>query len=272
MVVSVVVLWAMNANDSHGNTPHVGLVCNEGHAVFGAVAERLERAGVAVEFFEPGRPLGEAELSGLSLLMNKKVDPESFRALAWAERNGLPTWNGYRTLLLGMRMVGYRALERVGFRVPPVSTEKPPGEYVAKTLVDWHFHPDPERNGEGDVYQELVPATPVDYKYYGVDTGTETEVRVLRTTSKLHGEKVPLGLVEPEPGLAAKLRDLMGLTDSQALGVDVVEADGEWWAVDVNPAMSFRNAGMEPALAASVFERLGGPARPPEAAQELAGP
>lgn len=250
-----------SVEEAPADAPRVGFICNADHDVFAAVARRLAAAGVAVEFFEPGRPLGTEALSPLSLLLNKKVDPESVRALAWAERNGLRTWNGYRTVLLGLRLVGYSALERVGFRVPPVHTEPPAGDHVAKTLADWHFHPDPERNGEGDLYQEFVPADPVDDKYYAVDTGERIVVRVLRTTSKLQGEKRPLGLVDPDPALARKVRRLVRLTGSQALGVDVVEAEGTHYAVDVNPAMSFRHAGMEGELAASVLAMLAdGPA------------
>jgi hypothetical protein len=249
----------MGVNTHRGQStgrPQVGIICNDDHSVFGAVADRVETAGATVEFFEPGRALDDDDLCGLSLLMNKKVDPESFRALARAERNGIATWNGYRTLLLGMRLVGYRALEHVGFRVPPVSFEQPDCEYVAKTLADWHFHPDPEKNGDGDIYQKYLTATPLDYKYYAVDTGSGIEVRVLQTTSKLQGEKRPLGLVDPNPGLAAKLRRLVRRTESQALGVDCIEADGEFWAVDVNPAMSFRHAGLEAELADSVCRTL----------------
>jgi glutathione synthase/RimK-type ligase-like ATP-grasp enzyme len=242
--------------DGGTGRPRVGLICDADHDVFAAVARRLEAAGVDVRFFEPGRVLDAAAVEGLSLLMNKKVDPASLHALTLAEEAGVPTWNGVQTMLLGVRVVGYWFLERAGFRVPDVELEEPEGEYVAKTFVDWHFHPDPEVDGDGDVYQPLLPATPVDYKYYAVDTGGDVEVRVLRTTSKLHGEKEPLGTTAPDPDLAANLRRLLGLTDSQALGVDVVEADGDRWAVDVNPAMSFRNAGMVDELVASVVAAL----------------
>lgn len=242
--------------DAPSSSPRVGLICEENHPVFSDVATRVERAGVEVEFLEPGRPLDESVLSGLSLLMNKTFVPPSFGALAWAERHGIPTWNGTLTFLLGLRLVGYRALEHVGFRVPAVSLEKPAGDYVAKTFADWHSTALPELNGEGDFYQEFVPATPVDHKYYAVDTGAGIEVRVLRTTSKLYGEKRPLGLGAVDPDVAAKVRRLVRLTDSQALGVDCIEADGAFWAVDVNPAMSFRDVGMEAELVASVLARL----------------
>lgn len=241
------------------------MICNPDHDVFTEVAEKLRRSGLDVEFFRPGRAIAPEDLQSLTLLMNKKVDPHSFRALAWAESHGIPVWNGYRTMLLGARLIGYNALERVGCRVPPVSTEKPDGPYVAKTYFDWHFHPDPELNGEGDLYQELLPTDPVDYKYYAVDVGDSIEVRVLLSTSKLYGEKEYLDVVDPDPEPAACVRRLMTLVDAQAIGVDFVRSDGEYWAVDVNPAMSFRGAEMESALAASALARI-------EATQDLAIP
>jgi hypothetical protein len=245
-----------NSYGDEMDRPRVGLICNEQHAVFSEVAARLERLDVETTFFEPGRPLGEADLSGLSLLLNKKVDPESFRALALAESTGLPTWNGFVPLLLGIRPLGDWALDRVGFRVPPGSFEKPSGDHVAKTLVDFHSQPDPLLNGDGEWYQVHVPAPAIDYKYYAVATGSTIEVRVLKTTSKLHGEKRPLELVAPDPDLADKLRRLVTMTDAQALGVDLVVAEGQYWAVDVNPAPSFRHTGMEDELVASVLARL----------------
>jgi len=235
----------------------VGLICNEDHAVFSRVADRLAAAGVRVSVFEPGRPLDDDTLGDLSLLMNKKVDPASLSALVRAERRGLPTWNGSQTMLLGVRLLGYRLLEEVGLRVPPVFFEPPPGDYVAKPFVDWHFRGDPVLNGEGDLYQEYVAAAHVDEKYYAVDVGPEITVRVLETTSKLHSdEKEPLGLVDPDPDIASRVRRLLRLTGSQAIGVDVVEGERASWAVDVNPAMSFRHTGMEDELAASVLAVL----------------
>ncbi|WP_423745198.1 hypothetical protein V5735_04065 (plasmid) [Haladaptatus sp. SPP-AMP-3] len=234
----------------------VGVICNEEHDVFSVVGDELRNRGLRVDFFEPGTPLSEETISNLDLLMNKKVDPHSFRALERAESEGIATWNGYKTVLLGARLVGYRVLERVGCRVPPVSFEKPSGDYVAKTSFDWHFHPDPEFNGEGDFYQELVPADPIDHKYYAVDTGDEIVVRVLRAKSKLRGKKEYIDLIDPEPELAEKIRNVMKLTDSQAIGVDFIESDDGYWAVDVNPAMSFRQAEMEDQLVESVLAVL----------------
>ena len=234
----------------------VGFVCNADHDVFSDVAARLERRGVAVRFFEPGTPIPASVIGDLSLLSNKKVDPESIRALSVADRLGVPTWNGLDTVQLGFRLAGYRALGQVGCRVPETTFVPPDREHVAKTFVDWHFEPDPVVGGEGDLYQPLLATTGVDHKYYAVDTGDAIDVRVLKTTSKLDGEKEPLGLADPNPGLARMIRRLVHATDSQALGVDFVETDDGFWAVDVNPAMSFRHAAMEPQLVASVLARL----------------
>lgn len=232
---------------------HVGLVCRRDHPVFGAVTRRLEAAGVTVTFFDPGTRIAPESLAELTLLVNKATHPESFRALAWAERNGLPTWNGYETALLGFRLVGYRALERVGFDVPAVSTTPPAGAYLTKRIVDWH----PAVDTSAPVFhQELVDARPVDYKYYVVDTGDEVRTQTLLTTSKRLGPKRSLGLVTPHPFLAAKLRLLLRTTGSQALGVDFVEADQQFWAVDLNPAPGFADVGMVGPLTDSILARL----------------
>ena len=251
-----------NRERPHGR--RVGFICNADHDVFGAVADRLEREGIGVRFFEPGTTVPESAIGECSLLLNKKVAPESFRALAVADRQGVPTWNGTGTAQLGVRLAGYHALAQVGCRVPETTFAPPEGEHVAKTFVDWYYEPDPVCNGEGDLYQRLLSTTGIDHKYYAVDTGDAIDVRVLRTTSKLGGEKEPLGLADPNPALAQLVRRLLRLTDSQALGVDFVETDEGFWAVDVNPAMSFRHAEMEAQLAASVRARLAA-ARPDEA-------
>ena len=234
-------------------TTHVGFLCRPDHEVFGAVASRLEAAGTTVTFFEPGTRVAWESLAELSMLVNKAVHPESFRALAWAERNGLPTWNGYETALLGFRLVGYRALERVGFDVPAVSTTPPEGAYLTKRIVDWH---PPVEASVPVFHQELVDARAVDYKYYVVDTGDEVRTQTLMTTSKRLGPKRSLGLVTPHPFLAAKLRLLLRTTGSQALGVDFVEADQRFWAVDLNPAPSFADVAMVGPLTDSILARL----------------
>jgi hypothetical protein len=234
----------------------VGLICNDEHDVFRVVADRLEDRGATVTFFEPGRRLSADEITDCDLLLNKKVDPASFDALRTAAREGVRTWNGEQTVRLGVRLFGYGMLEHVGFHVPEVFFERPDADVVAKTAVDWHFEPDPERNGDGDLYQRLVPAEPIDHKYYAADVGDEIVVQVLRTTSKLQTAKRPLEMVDPDPVLADRVRELLRVTDTQAIGVDVVYGEDGPWAVDVNPAMSFRHTGMEDELVDSILERL----------------
>lgn len=236
-----------------GALPLVGFVCRPDHEVFRAVARRVEEAGARTTFFQPGERLDQATLSELSLLVNKAVHPASFQALAWAERNGLPAWNGYETSLLAFRLLGYRALEQVGFHVPETSTSPPDGEYLTKRIVDWSV---PAVGPVPEFYQRLVPARPIDYKYYVVDTGTEIRTQALLTTSKRLGPKRALGLVTPHPFLAAKLRLLVRFTGAQALGVDFVEAEGQFWAVDLNSAPSFEDIGMVGPLTESVLARL----------------
>jgi len=73
------------------------------------------------------------------------------------------------TIAFSSRLICLQTLEEVGFRTPSVTFEKPAGEYVAKDYYIWNG--DPELNGEGDFYEELVPTKPVDYKYYTVNDG-----------------------------------------------------------------------------------------------------
>jgi hypothetical protein len=256
----------MNSSGAHSPAAEarIGFICKPDHDVFRPLATRLEEAGATVEFFQSASVVDAAALERLSLLVNKKVEPSSFGLLARAERSGLATWNGYPTVLLGLRMVGYRALERAGFPVPPVSTEKPDQEYIAKSLADYHGQPPPERNGEGDIYQVFLDATPVDYKYYAVDTGSAIAVKVFRTTPKLDGDPRVRNRCDADPLVATRLRRLLRAVDAQALGVDCRKSRQQYYAVDVNPAMSFRNTAMENALYESLLSRV-----PPEKRDQL---
>lgn len=234
----------------------VGLICRADHPTFGPVADRLETLGYDVEFFQPGVDLLPAEIDGLSLLLNKAVDPASFRALRYADRTGVPTWNGTVAHFLAARLVGVTALEAAGFDVPPVSFEPPDGPYVAKELFDWHDGAHPTVGGESNCYQELVAADPFDFTYYAVDDGTTTHVTCVLSRSELHGERELIGPVTPDPTVVAKLRRLLHLVDARALGVDIVISEGRNYAVDVTPAMSFEGADMVDAVTDSVVDCL----------------
>lgn len=239
-----------------GTNASIGILCQKHKPVFREVAERLRNAGFRVRFFHPQSPLSPDEIADLSLIVNKKTLPSALPALRHARREGTPVWNNLQaTMVFSSRLVGLRALSKMGFCTPDVSFEKPDGEYVAKGSHIWNG--EPELNGEGDFYQELVPTEPVDYKYYAVNDGQRIHVAGRRVTSKLYGPKQYLGQIEIRPALAASLRQLVQRFDLRGVGVDLVkDDDGQYWAVDVNLAAGYRDTGLEPALTRSIIASL----------------
>jgi len=236
----------------------IGILCQEHKPVFREVAGRLRNRGFQVRYFHPQSVLSPAHVAGLSLLVNKKTLPSALPALRHARRTGTALWNNLQaTVLFSARLVGLRALSEMGFLTPEVTLEKPDGEYVAKGYYIWND--EPELNGEGDFYQELIPTDPVDYKYYAVNDGSQIHVAGRRVTSKLYGEKQFLGPIQPRPALAASLRELVARFDLRGVGVDLVkDGDGQYWAVDVNLAAGYRDTGLEPALTESIVASLPG--------------
>jgi len=233
----------------------VGITCPSDHPVFSVVGDRLAQRGYAVEYFDPNEPIPRETLASLSLFVNKRTRPASVRALVAAERLGVPTWNSATGVLACVsRFTQLCALEGVGFAVPRASTTKPDGDYVAKGRYHWEMSP--EVDGEGEVYEELLPAEPVDYKYYVVDDGASVRTVVLRATSKLWSEKRILGRSDPVPEIRRRITELVKRLEMRAIGVDVVRVDDRWYAVDVNPCPSFSETGLETALAESIAARL----------------
>ncbi len=236
----------------------IGILCQRSKPVFSDVAERLRNANFEVRFFHPRSPPSPDQIADLSVIVNKKTIPCALPALRHARRSGTALWNNLQAVILfSSRLVGLRALSEVGFLTPEVTFEKPDGEYVAKGYYIWND--EPELNGEGDFYQELIPTEPVDYKYYAVDDGSQIHVAGRRVTSKLYGEKQFIGQLETRPALAASLRELVERFDLRGVGVDLVEdADGKYWAVDINLAAGYRDSGLELALTDSVIASLPG--------------
>ncbi|MFC7133208.1 MULTISPECIES: histidine kinase [Salinibaculum] len=231
--------------------PRIGLICPADHEMFGPVADRLRDRGYAVEFLEPGVELSTDRLDALDLLVNKKVRWESLHALEYAHRNGIPAWNGYvASMVFFNRLSQLGALAAVGFQVPDVHPDKPDGDFVAKGFLD--IHEEPTLNGDGDFYQPLLDFDGIDHKYYAVDDGKTVQTAVTRFESKLFGERAFLGRGTPDPAVERRLARLLRFSGARALGVDVVEVDGESHAVDVNPATSFRRTGLEAALVESI--------------------
>ena len=270
----------------------IGITCPPDHPVFSVVGESLADRGHEVIFFDPTREVPTADLESLSLLVHKRTRPASVRALLRAERQGVPTWNSATGVSACVsRFTQLCLLRGVGFPVPAASPSKPDGSYVAKPRYHWEMNP--ELNGEGDVYEELLDVEPIDYKYYVVDDGTTHRVTVLRTTSKLYGDKRVLGEATPVPAAAERVRRLADRLGMRSIGVDLVRladdaaesADGErssdagtdreggacpgtpvgddarspvdgWYAVDLNPCPSFVGTGMEEVLVDSILDAL----------------
>ncbi|WP_436925761.1 hypothetical protein [Halosimplex amylolyticum] len=234
----------------------IGLLCKTNKPVFTEVAERLRDAGYRVRYFHPRSGLSPRQAADLSLIVNKKTLPVALPSLWHARQVGTPLWNNLQaTIALSSRLLGLRAVSEAGILTPDVTFEKPPGEYVAKGFNVWDD--DPELNGEGDFYQELIPTEPVDFKYYAVNDGEQTRVAGKRVTSKLYGQKRLLGGIQTRPALASSLRQLVERFDLRGVGVDLVEDDdGQFWAVDVNLAAGYRDTALESALTASIVSRL----------------
>lgn len=238
-----------------GDLSRIGIICRPDHHVFETVGRRLGDRGHEVTYFEPGRELPGSAIEELAVLVCKKVRPASVRALRLAERAGVATWNGrLSTTVLASRLVMLKALSAVGFRVPPVAFEPPDGPYVTKPLFSWDG--DPEIGGTGGFYQPLLDTDGRDRKCYIVDDGQQLHAATVICSSKLFGNRQVLGH-EPTPErYVDRMRRLLSLLDTQALGVDVVEADGTHYAVDCNAAPSFREAGLESALTDSIHRTV----------------
>lgn len=247
-------------------TDRIGILCAADQPVFTTVAERLRHSGYTVKFFNPRFEVSPSQVDGLSLLVNKQVFPITLPALNHARRTGTPLWNNLpATIAFSSRLIGLQALEEVGFRTPTVTFEKPSGEYIAKDYYIWSG--EPELNGDGDFYQELIPTKPVDYKYYAVNDGEYVQTAGRRVTSKLYGPKRFLGQARPRPRLTDRFHRLVERADLRGVGVDFVRDDNDrFWAVDVNLAAGYRNTGLEPAISSSIRASISDPEAKPAAA------
>ena len=230
----------------------IGILCSEDQPVFTNVATQLRSAGHTVQFFDPRSELPLSRVDELTMLVNKQVFPVNLPAVKYARKTGTSLWNNLTaTVALSSRLIGLNALEKAGFRTPRLTFEKPDYEYVAKPCYIWHG--DPELNGEGEFYQELIPTEPVDYKYYAVSDGLETKIAAKQITSKLYGSKQFLRRVSPKPRLTRRLDNLVSRLDLRGVGVDLVkDSEDRFWAVDVNLAAGYRDSGLEPALCDSI--------------------
>lgn len=238
-----------------GNESRIGIICRPDHHVFETVGRRLGDRDFEVTYFEPGRECSQSAIEELSLLVCKKVRPASIQALRRAECAGVATWNGLLpTTLLASRLVMLKALSAVGFRVPPVTFEPPESPYVTKPLFTWDGGP--EIGGTGGFYQPLLDTDGRDRKCYIVNDGQRLHAATVICSSKLFGKLRVLGHESTPERSVDRMERLLSLVDAQALGVDIVEADGTRYAVDCNIAPSFRETGLESALTDSIHQAV----------------
>lgn len=163
--------------NSDTDLKRIGITAPSDHPVFSVVGERLSERGYTVSYFDANTPIDREKLEDLALFVHKQTRPASVRALITAERLGVPTWNSATGVVACVsRFSQLCLLSGVGFAVPVASQTKPTGNYVAKGLYHWGTAP--EVNGDGDVYEELLPADPIDFKYYVVNTGTSCRTTV----------------------------------------------------------------------------------------------
>ncbi|WP_440991797.1 histidine kinase [Haloarchaeobius baliensis] len=234
-----------------GGRPRIGITSDPEHPVFSVVGDRLVADGFDVRYFDATRTLPVDVLDGLAAFVTKHTRPGSVRSLVAAERHGVPTWNSATGVQVCIsRLSQLCALETVGFHVPDVTRTKPDCDYVAKGL--YHWDDVLEINGDGDVYEPLLPCERVDYKYYTVHDGERYRTVVLRATSKLDGEKTIVGRADPVPEHVDRIETLMDTLGMRGIGVDLVRTADRWYAVDLNPCPGFGGTGLEAVLADSI--------------------
>jgi len=229
----------------------IGFIADPDEPVFRSVGQRLSARGFEVEFLRPTDPITPADIDALAALVNCRLHPASFAALRYADARGIPTWNGFTmTAALSAPPVAFEALESVGCRVPSIRFD-PAAGYAAGRPYVWDG---PTRLGEpAPFYVERVRTGPVDHRYYAVDDGRETHMRVLALRTS-PGEDAPLVEdADVDVSLAARVRGLLDQFEARAVAVDFTRGtDGEFYAVRATPTPSFLGAGMDRRVADSV--------------------
>jgi len=228
----------------------IGFLCDPDHPAFWPAAERLAARGFDVEFFRPVDPIRPDDVASLSALVNGVVHPSALAAVRYADRTGVPTWNGFlATTTFSARLVTFEALSAVGCRVPDVRFDGPRAGYVAAYPYAWDGGP----AESAPIHVERVRAEPVDYRYYAVDDGRETHMRTLRIRSELSGTEELVSQADVDVKIAASVRELLDRFDARGLAVDFTRgADDEFYAIRVSPVPTFAGSGMERRVADSV--------------------
>jgi len=225
----------------------IGVLADPDHHVFGGAAERLAARGFHVDLYPPADGITVDEVEALDAFAVAELRPGAVAALRHADSVGVETLNGVvATTALGSRFVAHHALEGVGCQVPRVWAREPPDASTRpRDLFRW---PD-ARSPAGGYFQEVLPAAPVRHRYYAVDDGVETHVTALGLKTRLREHARVFEEAEVDVERATRLRTLLDRFDARTVAVDFAGLDGEWYAVDVDPAPSYLHADMERHLA-----------------------
>ena len=229
----------------------IGFICDPDHPVFHPVAQRLAARGFEVEFLHPADPIGPADVESLSALASGVVHPSAFAALQYADRLGIPTWNGFlAATALSARLVTLDALAAVGCRVPSVSFDGPREGYVPGYRYAWEGATALE--GPAPFYVEALGDGPT-HRYYAVDDGRETHMRALSVQSAISDDERLLERTDVDVSLAASVRELLDELGARAVAVDFRRGgDGRFYALRATPTPTFTGAGMDRRVADSV--------------------
>jgi len=225
----------------------IGVLADPDHPVFGGAAERLAARGFYVDLYPPADGVEREGLADLDAFAVADLGPDAIEALRRADGLGVETLNGaFAATALGSRLVAYHALAGLGCPVPRVWTSAPTqGPTRRRGRFRW---PDP-RGPDGGFHQEVLPADAVRQRYYAVDDGVETHVTAIGLKRRLRERSRIVEDVEVEVERATRLRTLLERFGARTVAVDFAGVDGEWYAIDVDPAPSYAHAGMERHLA-----------------------
>jgi hypothetical protein len=229
----------------------IGFICDADHPMFHPVAERLAARGFEIDFLHPAEPIGPADVDSLSALASGVVHPSAFAALQYADRTGVPTWNGFlASTALSARLVTLDALSSVGCRVPSVRFDGPREGFVPGYRYAWEGATTLE--GAAPFYVESLGDGPT-HRYYAVDDGRETHMRALSLQSAISDDERVIERTDVDVSLAASVRELLDELGARAIAVDFRRAgDGRFYALRATPTPTFTGAGMDRRVADSV--------------------
>ena len=235
----------------------LGILGPEDHDVFGQVADVLEDRDVSVDFLSPETYHSPDDLEAYDGIFLKKSRKPGFQTLRDAEREGIPTFNGFRTHMKTNHNPGsYWHLEQEGLEVPEGSSEGLEGDTVVKPRTEtMREEPWREYSPKTDInhfYQRFIENGGIDYKLYVTDLPDKTTVRAISADSKLLYDQDDRTQVETDAEIQEIGERCIKAFDARILGIDLIRPDSGTYVVDINAAPSYRGTDDEAVLADSL--------------------